>query len=242
VEYNKYENIEVFYEGLNFLKIELTDLQKQQFIDYYELLIETNKVMNLTTITDFSEVMIKHFIDSLSLVTVFKSEHCRILDMGTGAGFPGIPLKIAFPDWDIVLLDSLNKRVDFLNEVIVKLKLTNIIAIHGRAEDFGQNLEYRESFDLCVSRAVAKLSLLSEYCIPYVKTGGYFIPYKSGHIIEELDSAKNALEILGAVIENTKELMLPFSDIERTLVVIHKTDETPKKYPRRAGKPSKAPL
>ncbi|MHB8130967.1 MAG: 16S rRNA (guanine(527)-N(7))-methyltransferase RsmG, partial [Mobilitalea sp.] len=169
MEYKEYSGIDAFQKGLEALGIELSSHQKQQFIDYYELLIEWNKVINLTAITEFREVINKHFIDSLSIVKVITLSNEKILDMGTGAGFPGIPLKIVFPEIDIVLLDSLNKRLTFLDEVILKLDLKGIQTLHGRAEDYGKDINYREQFDLCVSRAVAKLSSLSEYCIPYIK-------------------------------------------------------------------------
>ncbi|MBB2184745.1 16S rRNA (guanine(527)-N(7))-methyltransferase RsmG [Lachnospiraceae bacterium MD1] len=239
---NHYSEMNIFEEGLNNLGITLTDRQKQQFIDYYELLIEWNNVMNLTAITDLKEVIVKHFIDSLSLVKVYEPLSQKVLDMGTGAGFPGIPLKIAFPELDMILVDSLKKRITFLNEVINKLSLKNIITIHGRAEDLGHDILYREKFDLCVSRAVAKLSSLSEYCLPFVKRNGYFISYKSDKIEEELLQSKRAFEILGAEVESVAEFELPGSDMRRTMILIHKNKVTPHKYPRSAGKPTKEPL
>jgi 16S rRNA (guanine527-N7)-methyltransferase len=232
-----------FRESLEKLDITLSQQQLEQFLTYYELLIEWNNVMNLTAITEYEEVILKHFIDSLTLIKVYDlTKPCRILDLGTGAGFPGVPLKIAFPNLEIVLLDSLNKRIKFLDEVIQKLELKSITAIHGRAEDFGKSSTYRETFDLCVSRAVANLASLSEYCIPYVKVGGYFIPYKSGKIQEEVDAAKNAVNILGAKINKVETFCLPGSDMERSFVLIKKGKNTAKTYPRSAGKPTKEPL
>ena len=237
------DQMEKLKESFAKLNISLTDKQYQQFIDYYELLVEWNKVMNLTGITEFDEVVMKHFVDSLSLVYAIPTDKpYKLLDMGTGAGFPGIPLKIAFPEMEMVLLDSLNKRIKFLNEVINQLGLENITAIHGRAEEFARKEEYREQFDLCVSRAVANLATLSEYCLPYVKKNGYFIPYKSGAIEEEMETSKKAVHVLGGKITEVKTFELPDSDISRSLVVIKKEKETPKKYPRSGGKPTKEPI
>ena len=234
---------QIFEEKLSALGITLTDVQKQQFDKFYELLVEWNKVMNLTGITEYEEVNEKHFVDSVSIVKALDINKVEtIIDIGTGAGFPGIPLKIAFPHLKIVLLDSLNKRINFLNTVIDELGLKDITTIHGRAEDFAKKPEYREQFDLCVSRAVANLSTLSEYCIPYINKGGQFVPYKSGEIDEEVAQAKKAVHILGGTIEDVVKFQLPGTEIGRSFVKIKKVQNTAKKYPRKAGLPSKEPL
>lgn len=237
------EKTDRFLKSLEKLNIHLNEKQMYQFMKYYEMLIETNKVMNLTAITDFDEVIDKHFVDSLALIQAIDlNKELKVIDVGTGAGFPGIPLKIAFPELDILLLDSLNKRIHFLDQVISELGLENIQTIHGRAEDFGKNPLYREKFDLCVSRAVANLSTLSEYCVPFVKVDGYFISYKSGKVQEELDASRHAVDILGGKVEKCLNYALADTDMERSLVVIHKLKPTKKAYPRKAGKPSKEPL
>lgn len=233
----------IFNEKLKELGIELNEDMKNQFDRYYELLVEWNKVMNLTGITEYEEVNEKHFVDSLSIVKVIDINKVEsIIDIGTGAGFPGIPLKIAFPHLKVTLLDSLNKRIKFLNAVIDELNLDHIETIHGRAEDYAKKTEYRENYDLCVSRAVANLSTLSEYCVPYVKVGGLFISYKSGDIDEEIVKSKPAIKILGAEIENVIKFKLPGTDIHRSFVEIIKLSTTKKKYPRKAGLPAKEPL
>lgn len=236
-------SLEAFEKGLSELEITLSEKQMNQFIKYYEMLVEKNKVMNLTGITEWEEVVQKHFLDSLSLVYAVDIEDgMKVLDLGTGAGFPGIPLKIAFPEMNIVLLDSLNKRIKFLQEVIDTLGLKGIKAIHGRAEELAQKKEYRESFEVVVSRAVANLSTLSEYCIPFVEVGGSFVAYKSGEIGEELDAADPAILMLGGTLASVEEFLLPDSDVSRSLIVIDKEESTKKKYPRGGGKPSKDPL
>lgn len=234
-------NLDQFKKGLSDLNIDLTEKQIEQFLKYYEILVETNKVMNLTAITEFDEVIEKHFLDSLSLVRVFDlNRNVKILDLGTGAGFPGIPLKITFPEIDIVLADSLNKRVKFLNEVVETLQLKQVEMVHGRAEELAKNKKYREQFDLCTSRAVANLSSLSEYCIPFVKEGGRFISYKSGEIEEEVDQAKRAIHVLGGKLDQVYKFDL--HEQKRSFVIIEKVKKTPVVYPRKAGTPTKEPL
>lgn len=230
-------------DRLEALDIVLDQEQINQFDEYYEILVEWNKVMNLTGITEYQEVVEKHFLDSLSIVKVMDMDQAeRVIDIGTGAGFPGIPLKIAFPKLDIVLLDSLNKRIRFLDHVIEELGLEGIRTIHGRAEDFARDGKYRERFDLCVSRAVANLSSLSEYCLPYVKVGGRFVSYKSGDIEEEVNDASKAIALLGGKKERIEKFQLPDTDIQRSFVVIGKTKNTQKRYPRKVGMPTKEPL
>lgn len=236
-------NTDLLEDGCRKLGIHLSEVQIEQFLQFYAYLIEKNKVMNLTGITEYEEVVVKHFLDSLSIVKgADLSKVNRILDLGTGAGFPGIPLKIVFPEIEFVLLDSLNKRIKFINEIIDICRLKKISAVHGRAEEMAKKEEYREKFDLCVSRAVANLASLSEYCLPYVKTGGKFISYKSGNIDIELTEAKKAIHILGGGKTEMIKFQLPNSDIERSLVMIEKKNPTPSKYPRKAGTPSREPL
>lgn len=232
-----------FEEELQKLNITLTEYQKEQFDRYYQMLVEWNKVMNLTGITDYDEVNLKHFTDSLTVVrTLDLNEICSVIDIGTGAGFPGLPIKIAFPNIKVVLLDSLNKRIKFLDAVAEELNLTGIETLHGRAEDYAKKKEYREQFDICVSRAVANLSTLSEYCIPFVKKNGYFVSYKSGSSDEEIKQSEKAVNILGGEIIKVDKFLLPGTDMGRSLVNIKKLRNTPLKYPRKAGIPSKEPL
>lgn len=246
----KSQNLLQFERDLEELHIVLSAKQMSQFLTYYEILIEKNKVMNLTAITELDEVLKKHFIDSLSLTKVCDlNEIHTVIDVGTGAGFPGIPLKIAFPALRITLLDSLKKRVGFLQKVIDKLELQDVEAIHGRAEDFAKFESHRETYDLCVSRAVANLSILSEYCLPYVKIGGKFISYKSEKVSVETDGkqteviqAEHAISVLGGTLIEQKGFLLPSSDIYRNLIVIEKCRSTPKQYPRKAGTACKKSL
>jgi len=240
----KYDTMQ-FADDMKELGICLDQRQICQFLKYYKLLVHWNTFMNLTAITEFDEVIKKHFIDSVSLIKAVPDLGTKIytvIDVGTGAGFPGIPLKIVFPKLRITLLDSLNKRVNFLNEVISELELKDILALHGRAEDFAKQKEYREAFDICVSRAVANLATLSEYCLPFVRENGFFVSYKSEKIKEEYEEAKKAMMILGGKYENQVEFILPGSDIYRNLFLIKKEKSTPLKYPRKAGLPSKEPI
>ena len=232
---------ELLTAGLRELGVAECPSAADNLLRYSEILREKNKVMNLTAITDPTEIVTRHFLDCAALAP-YMPQDGRVLDVGTGAGFPGIPLKIVYPELEVVLLDSLNKRVKFLNAVIENLGLTGITAIHGRAEDIAKQKEYREGFDLVVSRAVANLSSLSEYCLPFVKTGGMFVPYKSGSVDTELSEASRAIKVLGGEYRDTVRFELPGTDIDRTLVVIEKVKETPKKYPRKAGTPSKEPI
>lgn len=230
-------------ENLKKIGCEPSDLQCEQLNNFHKILCEWNEFMNLTGITEYNEVVIKHFVDSLAVNCVYSFKKTdRVVDIGTGAGFPGIPLKIMYPDTRFTLLDSLNKRIKFLDEVIRINSLDGIETLHGRAEDYARDKNYREEFDVCVSRAVANLSTLSEYCLPYVKVGGVFISYKAGQIDEELKASERAIKLLGGEIKEVHKFTLPDTDIDRTFVVIKKTAATSKKYPRKAGLPSKEPL
>lgn len=238
------KKIKDYVEQITEGQVLLTDVQLVQFEQYYDRLIEKNKVMNLTAITEREDVILKHFIDSLALARYVKlwEKEYKIIDVGTGAGFPGIPLKIAFPNLQVTLFDSLNKRIKFLQEMIDTLKLKEITAVHGRAEEGARDKNMREKYDFAVSRAVANMAVLSEYCIPFVKVGGYFIPYKTGTVEEEITQGKKAIQILGGKIEKIEKLMLPDSDISRSFVFIKKEKQTQKAYPRKAGTASKQPL
>lgn len=226
------------------IDISLTNKQMDQFFKYYEMMIDWNGRVNLTAITEMEEVVTKHFVDSLTLnkiVLDMEEKNYNLIDVGTGAGFPGIPLKIVFPKIKVTLVDSLNKRVKFLNEVISTLELENIISIHGRAEDLGHNNVSRETYDICVSRAVANLATLSEYCLPFVKPGGSFISYKSGKIEVEMNASKGAIKKLSGEVDDIITFKLPNAD-ERSLIKIKKVNKLNNKYPRQAGMPGKQPL
>jgi len=225
---------------LNF-NLEIRDKQVKQFFDYMQLIIQWNEKMNLTAITDPDEIILKHFVDSITINKLIK-ENTKIIDVGTGAGFPGIPLKIINSNKNITLLDSLNKRIVFLEEVINILALEGIKAVHGRAEDYGINSNFREKYDYATSRAVAPLNYLLEYMLPFVKKGGKCICMKGCNVEEELLQSKNALLQLGGKIEQIDKIKLPKSNIERNIVIIKKINSTPQEYPRKAGMPKKLPL
>ena len=232
------------------LNIDLSNVQTDAFIKYYELLVEWNEKINLTAITEYEDVCLKHFVDSMSIVNAFSSYEeaadffagKSLIDVGTGAGFPGICLKILFPDLNITLMDSLDKRIKFLNIVIDSLNLSGIKTVHARVEDAAATSEFRESFDFATARAVASLPVLSEYCLPFVKVGGLFIAYKSEKVLEEISISSNAFDVLGGKIESKFSFALPESDLQRTILFIKKEKSTPAKYPRKAGTPSKKPL
>ena len=231
------------------IQIELSDEQTEQLYRFYQLVLEKNKVLNLTTITDYEEFLYKHLADSLIIESIVDSNFnnnsissIKVLDLGTGAGFPGIPLAIVHPEWELVLLDSLHKRVRFLEEVVAELALSKVHPIHSRAEDLAHQKEYREQFDLCVSRAVANLSTLSEYAIPFIRVGGCFLSYKGPAADDEIQAAKYAIKQLGGHLEKVETYTLPDTDITHSIVQIQKIKSTYKKYPRKAGTPSKEPL
>lgn len=239
MDIDKFRELMCFYGGK--IDIKFTEEHIQKFYAYMKLLLEWNEKINLTAITDPEEVILKHFIDSLTISKYIKNDTC-IADVGTGAGFPGIPLKIYRDDIRVTLVDSLNKRINFLNEVIDTLGLKNMSTVHSRIEDFGKNGKYREQYDYVTARAVANLTVLSEYLIPIVKVDGMCICMKGNNVDEEIADAKKAINILGGRISNVDNFKLPDSDIERNVIIIDKIKITPSRYPRKAGVPSKEPL
>lgn len=237
------ENKEILLSGSQQMGVSLNEKQVDMFLKYKDLLIEWNEKINLTAITEDRDVMIKHFLDSVSCMKVpYIKENDKVIDVGTGAGFPGIPINIYYKDVQLTLLDSLNKRIKFLKEVCTNIGLNHVKFEHGRAEDYGKNKNHREKYDVVVARAVAQLNILSEYCLPFVKVGGYFICQKGPNIDEELKNAKKSIEILGGKFVEKKDIKLPFTDITHNIVVIQKQKNTPAKYPRKAGTPTRNPL
>lgn len=232
----------ILMDSFGELGVDIDSLQVSKFMKYKDMLLLWNEKMNLTAITDEREVILKHFADSVSLVPFIDFENKKVIDVGSGAGFPGIPIKIVKPSISLTLLDSLNKRINFLFNVVSEIELSDVECIHLRAEDGGRMEGLRENFDICVSRAVANLAVLSEYCLPFVKNGGYFVSLKGPDAGEEILNAEKAVEILGGVIEEVKTVDIPFTDITHTLIMIKKVRQTPFKYPRKSGKISKNPI
>lgn len=240
------ETVDHFMKQIEAFGITLSEAQIASLERYAGNLLAWNEVMNLTAITEISDIYTKHFLDSLSIVGVIPQDQLgtdlTLIDVGTGAGFPGLPIAIAFPQIHVTLMDSLNKRCKFLQDTIDKLGLTNADVVHARAEDLARDKKYREMYDICVSRAVANLSTLSEYCLPFVKKGGYFLAYKSEKIGEELKAGQKAVSVLGGTIVQMMSFRLPETDYGRTLVLVRKDKVAPEKYPRKAGTPSKEPI
>lgn len=232
-----YKKLKSYGEKIN---IEICEEESNKLYMYMNLMLEWNKKINLTSITDEEDIIIKHFVDSLS-INKYLSKNKNVMDVGTGAGFPGIPLKIFNEDIEFILVDSLNKRINFLEEVKQKLNINKLELVHSRIEDLAKNLKYREKIDIVVSRAVANLSVLSEYMLPFVRIGGFCICMKGPNIDDELENSKNAIKILGGEIEKVESLVLP-GNLERNIIIIKKEKETPNSYPRKAGIPSKKPL
>lgn len=233
--------IDLFAEAIKGIGIDPSNNILNSFMQYSQLLKEWNKKINLTAITDDKDIIVKHFIDSLTIVPFITKDKKSLIDVGSGGGFPGIPVKIVRDELNVVLLDSLNKRINFLNTVIDELKLKDISAVHGRAEDLGHNKMYREKFDFCTARAVAKLPVLLEFCMPFLKVGGIFFAMK-GSDISEINYSDRALQELGGEIIEHKKVFLPLDNMERNIIIIKKVRQLPTKYPRKAGKPSKSPI
>ncbi|MDY4082380.1 MAG: 16S rRNA (guanine(527)-N(7))-methyltransferase RsmG [Candidatus Metalachnospira sp.] len=233
---------ELLCESCRKIGVELNQAQLKQFTTYKDMLIEWNEKMNLTAITDDREIILKHFVDCLALCSGADMSGKKIIDVGTGAGFPGVPVKIACPDIDITLLDSLNKRITFLNELTKALGLEKTDCVHMRAEDGGNDKGLRESFDMCISRAVANLAVLCEYCLPFVRVGGMFISMKGPDVSQEISEAEKAIKVLGGEISEIKKVSIPETDINHSLIIIKKIRSTPSKYPRKAGKVKKEPI
>ncbi|MCM3239621.1 16S rRNA (guanine(527)-N(7))-methyltransferase RsmG [Heyndrickxia oleronia] len=236
-------NIEQFTKQLEEKGISLSSKQLQQFERYFELLVEWNEKMNLTAITEKNDVYLKHFFDSITAsFYVNFNEPLKICDVGAGAGFPSIPLKICFPEIKVTIVDSLQKRISFLDNLSKELELKDTFFYHDRAETFAQKSEHREQYDLVTARAVARMSVLSELCIPLVKQNGLFVAMKAANANEELQAASKALKLLGAEVEAIHSFTLPYEESERNIIVINKNKQTPKKYPRKPGTPNKLPL
>lgn len=233
---------ELLCESCRKIGVELNQAQLKQFMTYKDMLIVWNEKMNLTAITDDREIILKHFVDCLALCSGADMSGKKIIDVGTGAGFPGVPVKIACPDIDITLLDSLNKRITFLNELTKALGLEKTDCVHMRAEDGGNDKGLRESFDMCISRAVANLAVLCEYCLPFVRVGGMFISMKGPDVSQEISEAEKAIKVLGGEISEIKKVSIPETDINHSLIIIKKIRSTPSKYPRKAGKVKKEPI
>lgn len=236
-------NIDILKKGIEDFGLEVNEKVLSDFQEYKELLVEWNQKMNLTGIEDEKEVFIKHFLDSISAVTKgYIQNGMSLIDVGTGAGFPGMPLRICLPELKVTLLDSLNKRINFLQEVASKLSIEDIEFIHGRAEDFGKNEDYREKFDIATARAVAGLPVLMEFCVPFIKVGGYFVCLKGPNANLELEESKKAMEVLGVEYIEKIDVKLPEIDLNHNILIFKKVKNTPSKYPRKAGKVSKNPI
>lgn len=237
------EEIDLLLDSCNKMEININKKQLNQFMDYKKLLLIWNEKVNLTAITQADEIISKHFVDCISILCGTKiGQGASIIDVGTGAGFPGVPLKIMRPDISITLLDSLNKRISFLEALVAKLEINGVLCVHSRAEDGGKNPLYREKFDFCVSRAVANLAVLSEYCLPFIKVGGFFISLKGPDINEEIEAAKKAIQVLGGSVEKVVNIQIPHTDIKHSLVMIKKLCQTPAQFPRKAGKVNRDPI